>query len=277
MNKIRFHSSSVSVRRNVMILKCYLNILRNKIKPVHIASSSINSVKEWDDIVHRSQPTVVKNLASNWPALSDSSRRWQNLKLLSERVLEDTIVPVEIGSNYMDPNIQKQDILLKSYLQFLDKQASQTSSKYIPRVYLAQHQLNEIPVMKDDVLIPDICKTLKGHMYNSNIWFGGPQGTISPCHYDPFHNILVQIFGEKTVTLAASSYSKELYPAVGTVQKNTSLIDFDSPDYKKHPLFQDVELFQVTLMEGDALYIPFKWWHHCKTNGMSCSVNFWWL
>jgi lysine-specific demethylase 8 len=261
-----------------MIWKRYLNVIRNQINPVQIATSSINSVKEWEDIVNRSQPIIFKNLASHWPAVSDSSRCWQNLKLLSERVLDDTIVPIEIGSSYMDPNIQKQDILLKSYLQFLEKQTWQTRpEKDIPRVYLAQHQLNEIPVMKDDVQIPDICKTLKGHMYNSNIWFGGPQGTISPCHHDPFHNILVQIFGEKTVTLAAPSYTKEMYPAVGTVQKNTSLIDFDSPDYKKHPLFQDVELFQVTLMAGDALYIPFKWWHHCKTNAMSCSVNFWWL
>ena len=40
-----------------------------------------------------------------------------------------------------------------------------------------------------------------------------------------------------------------LYPAVGTVQKNTSLVDIDSPDYEKHPLFRDAKGESVNVEE----------------------------
>ena len=46
-----------------------------------------------------------------------------------------------------------------------------------------------------------------------------------------------------------SALKVNLYPAVGTVQKNTSLVDIDSPDYDKHPLFREAKGESVTVEE----------------------------
>jgi len=164
----------------------------------------------------------------------------------------------------------------------------------MPRIYLAQHNIDEIPILKDDIMIPRICNTGKGSLYRKNIWFGGPQGTVSPCHYDPFHNVLCQVIGEKEVILFDPCHTEALYPALHTVQKNTSQVDISRPDLMTYPLYEDIlrsietkkgivgdaamlSIGRTILYPGDAVYIPFKWWHYCKTSKLSCSINFWWL
>lgn len=102
-------------------------------------------------------------------------------------------------------------------------------------------------------------------------------GSVSPCHYDPYHNVLVQVIGTKKIKRFDLKYSDYLYPAIGTLQKNTSLIDFDCPDYNRFPLACQLQGYEVTLQEGDAIYIPKKWWHYCRADDISCSVNFWWV
>ena len=115
------------------------------------------------------------------------------------------------------------------------------------------------------------------HVCRSNIWLG-PKGVASPCHYDPFHNMLCQVMGTKRVVLFDPGDTDCLYPANGTSQKNTSLIDVSSPDLNKFPLFANIKSGSETTLEpGDALFIPLKYWHYCESTSGSCSVNFWWL
>lgn len=261
----------------------------------------------WKEIHSAHTPVIIRGLAAQWPALADTTRCWANLQALKQRVDEDTVVPIEIGTSYMDKDLQKPHVGLGSMLDYLmlEKQAVEQG----PRIYLAQHELSDIPVMRDDVVTPLMCTTTgKGCLYRSNIWFGGAKGTASPCHIDPFENLLCQVVGTKQVTLFAPALGlSHLYPAVGTVQANTSLVDMEKPNLIVHPLYREaVEMLNAqrsgksnvpapassnvesegttemlggrgTLYPGDAVYVPFKWWHYFKTDEVSCSVNFWWL
>ena len=89
--------------------------------------------------------------------------------------------------------------------------------------------------------------------------------------------MLCQIIGEKKIILFDPKDSNYLYPALGTKQPNTSLVDIETPSIEKFPLFSKAKAIEVTLRPGDALFIPFKYWHYCKSLSNSCSVNFWWL
>ena len=268
----------------------------------------------WNEIYRRQQPVVIRSLVSHWNAVSDPQKRWVDLKRLRDRVFasdhdQSLVVPVEIGDSYMDENLSKDLIkfhdLLDCYIA-TTKSCHDSVGDYIeplsqhsitmPRIYLAQHDIDEVSVLKDDILIPRICSTGKGSMYRKNIWFGSPQGTVSPCHYDPFQNVLCQVIGEKEVILFNPSLTSYLYPALHTVQKNTSQVDISRPDLTKHPLYKEVlslvnsnkggvdlsnasylSVGRTILYPGDAVFIPFKWWHYCKTSKLSCSINFWWL
>jgi len=208
--------------------------------------------------------------------------------------------------------------------------------KSLARWYLAQHDVNSIsPVLSRELQVPSMLSLSsashasdvpaspltqalapkKLSIYRSNLWLGGHAGTASPCHFDPFHNLLVQVYGTKRVILFDPKDSCGLYPAVNTVQRNTSLIrSFEHDDGVgvtassatgsnsnsgaeaeagagarmnignvseappgPFPLYKSVQGFEAILQPGDALYIPFKWWHYCSTNSASCSVNWWYL
>ena len=72
-------------------------------------------------------------------------------------------------------------------MEFIESCPQSTSSGY-----LAQHQLlDQITELRSDILIPDYC-----HCGTSepriNAWIG-PNGTVSPAHQDPEHNIFAQV------------------------------------------------------------------------------------
>ena len=274
----------------------------------------------WSQIYNKQQPVVIRSLISSWNAVSHPSRRWSDLSQLRDRVLtsstecnDSIIVPVEIGDSYMDEKLSKQFIefnhLLDLYMSsgqdchshhYKNNAATNSHEQQVamPRIYLAQYDVDEIHVLRDDIKTPRLCSTGKGSVYKKNIWFGSPQGTISPCHHDPFQNVLCQVVGEKEIIIFDPSLDRYLYPAINTVQKNTSLVDINKPDLNKYPLYKEIlnlvenntdkggnddneahttMIGRTILYPGDAVYIPFKWWHYCKTSTLSCSINYWWL
>lgn len=250
----------------------------------------------FENIYKEGLPVIIKGLINNWPAISDKERRWEDFSRLRSRV-DGVIVPIEYGGDYMSPKTQFKHVDFSSLIEYLESDLQQKKShnhiikdqsntqdtlqgdikRQSTHIYLAQHNLYEIPSILEDVNTPKICETGKGHLYKVNIWLGGVDGVKSPCHYDPFSNILCQVFGTKHVILFHPDQSENLYPALGTIQKNTSLVDFSNPDLVKHPLFEKAIGYEANLNPGDGLFIPYKWWHYCQTNSLSCSVNFWWI
>ncbi len=296
----------------------HARILRNI--PIILVDNKSRNTVCWPDIFKSNQPVIIRGLVSTWPAISNDTRKWSNLVQLKRRIDEDTVVPVEMGNHYMDKNLKKVSVGLGSLLDYF--RLGKESMASIPRVYWAQSELKDVPEMLADVMVPEMCTTTgKGHLYRTNVWFGGALGSVSPCHFDPFYNLLCQVVGTKEVTVFAPEFGHQyLYPAEGTVQKNTSLVDMENPDFTTHPLYAEAlkivnagiepkevsnedgegKVIEITaphgstptiltplshefvgatgmLEPGDAVYIPYKWWHYCSTSSVSASVNFWWL
>ena len=62
--------------------------------------------------------------------------------------------------------------------------------------YLAQHNLFEqIPRLRRDFAIPAL---LAGGVQHMHAWLG-PEGTVTPLHFDSYDNVLVQVVGHKLV------------------------------------------------------------------------------
>jgi lysine-specific demethylase 8 len=227
---------------------------------------------------------VFKGLVANWPSLRDAKNQWSDDNYLRLKELgRDIPVRLEAGRNYMSSKTSVHNVELSAFVESLQQPLPSEPKVAVVdlkecRLFVAQQSIFDIPGMKEDVTpFPAIIKTGKASLYGANLWLCASTGSESPCHFDPYQNILCQVIGTKNVILFPPEQNVNLYPALGTIQKNTSLVDFENPDYNQHPLFQQAEGYHAALQSGDAIFIPRGWWHYISATGISCSVNFWWL
>ncbi|XP_055315488.1 bifunctional peptidase and arginyl-hydroxylase JMJD5 [Sitodiplosis mosellana] len=234
---------------------------------------SIQHFKE--NYFNRSQPVILRDCMSQWPAMS----KWNTINYLLD-VCQNRVIPIEIGKNYTNENWSQDLCKFEDFFrrQFLDDETC-AGSKRIE--YLAQHNLfDQIPTLKNDIFTPEYCCITSRTSDNDidvdiKAWLG-PEGTISPMHIDEKHNLLCQVFGSKRIILAAPDDSVNLYPFDGDMLKNTSQIDAEHLDYDRFPLVRNVKFYSLTLYASEMLYLPPKWWHFVKSLSKSFSVSFWW-
>jgi hypothetical protein len=112
------------------------------------------------------------------------------------------------------------------------------------------------------------------------MWIGN-RVTVA-CHYDMMRNIACVVSGRRRFTLFPPEQVRNLY--IGPIEFTpagapVSMVDFDAPDVARFPDFaKALEHAQVAdLAPGDAIYIPYMWWHHVRSlDPVSALVNYWW-
>jgi len=241
--------------------------------------TSITTTKNYDGIDSKTYRSVIVRNAkdvSMWPA----RKRWIDLADLSRR-FGDRTIPVEIG-NMMLKGKQKWCERLLTVRELVNDYLIPSNRGLISSdkvCYLAQHALFEqLPSLKDDFTPPRFCRL--GVLRRTNAWLG-TRDTVTPLHYDSYHNIFVQVGGVKVVKLIdpTSCHVDSLY-VVGDkkglhAQGNVSEVDVENPDYVRFPLFRKVNVLECVVYPGDILFIPKGWWHHVRSLSTSFSVNFW--
>jgi hypothetical protein len=205
---------------------------------------------------------------------------------------------VEIGGSYGNADTERAEIPMQSYLQYLElfeerhgrtgpedaSEIPKDSSMIISKeelVYMAQTDL--FPSLHKDVAVPDFCQEDShnvghGRLYSVMLWLG-PRGCVSPMHFDPLDNCLMQFVGRKHILLYAPKPGGWHYAGENGQQSNTSPINpEEETTWEHYPLFQQEAPtpMQCVLSPGDLLYIPAKWWHFVRSVDTSASVNVWW-
>lgn len=240
------------------------------------------------DYFNKRKPVVIRGMLNHWPALDPTSGRKWSLQYLNQQAGYRT-VPVEIGKKYTDQTWSQKLITINEFINHYV--INDCKKEGGGKGYLAQYDLlQQIPELRKDISIPDYCSICKQDEFSDsdetdivveqNVWFG-PAGTISPLHFDPKDNILVQVTGCKYIRI----YDKEIPShvisphATDSLLKNTSQVDVEDVDEHKFPDFATSAsdyMSETILYEGDALFIPCHEWHFVKSLTTSFSVSFWW-
>jgi hypothetical protein len=101
-------------------------------------------------------------------------------------------------------------------------------------------------------------------------------------HYDLSHNVACVIAGRRRFTLFPPEQLENLY--VGPLEftlagQPVSMVRLDQPDDVRYPAFREAwRHAQVAeLGPGDALFIPYMWWHHVESlQPFNVLINYWW-
>ncbi|KAI6210022.1 JmjC domain-containing protein [Aphelenchoides besseyi] len=217
------------------------------------------------------KPVIIRGLVSQWPCFG----KW-NFSYLYERCSR-RLVPVELGSSYVDADFQQQLLMFGEYLRdFIAPAKPQQSG------YLAQHRLlDQIPSLRQEILIPDYCALATTSIEAENMepelinCFIGPATTVSPLHSDPRHNFFCQVEGKKFVRLIDPRHSDKIYLHDDFLRANSSQVDVEHPDYNEFPLFREVECEDFVMEAGDCLFIPRRYLHYVRALQPSISISIW--
>ena len=236
-----------------------------------------------EEIRPAGKPVVMRGLAADWPAV-EAARR-------SDRAIVDYLLgfgPTRSVAGIMAPaeeagrffynrdlagfNFTQHQGHLEAFLHELLRIADEPSpdamavqSETIPDLLPGFVEANPMP------LVPQV---------TPRIWLGN-RIHVAP-HYDLKENIGVCLAGRRRFTVFPPEQLPNLYPGpfeLTPAGTPVSMVDPDAPDLECYPRFAEAwtHARQATLEPGDALYLPYAWWHGVEAlEPVSILVNYWW-
>lgn len=237
-----------------------------------------------DQILPAAKPVVFRGLVAHWPVVQAGLRSPQALADYVKRLDRGSSVNAMFGSPGMGGrfhynedlsgfNFRRGPVRLSAALDLLLEYAGEETPSSLAVQSVPTREAT--PSFEHENPMP-----LLGPAVEPRLWIGNAV-TVS-AHHDPSENIACVVAGRRRFTLFPPEQVSNLYmgpfeltPAGPAI----SMVDFDAPDLERFPRFQRAleEALVVDLEPGDALYIPYLWWHHVRsTLQLNMLVNYWW-
>lgn len=245
--------------------------------------AGVDAARFRDEVLPIGQPVVFRGLVKDWPVVRAGA---DPVALAAYMKRFDQGAP--IGALFGPPgiagrfhynadlsgfNFRQGPVKLSAALDLLldyarEAQPSALAVQSVPvRANLPGFEAeNPMPVLENAV--------------EPRVWIGN--AVTVAAHHDPSENIACVVAGKRRFTLFPPDQVANLYmgpfeltPAGAAI----SMVDFDKPDLTRFPRFAEAmkHAVVVELEPGDALYIPYLWWHHVRsTEPVNMLVNYWW-
>lgn len=130
--------------------------------------------------------------------------------------------------------------------------------------------------------VPPLPPVLRGAVpeeaLTSRLLWVAANGSCSPLHYDLSEGLLGQLHGSKRFLLFRHRFGGEFYdhPAGHAHDRQSRVDSAVRPDTDRFPLFAGVPAAQAVVRAGDAIFIPYGWYHQVESEGESVSVTYRW-
>lgn len=236
------------------------------------------------EIVPAGQPVVLRGLADDWPVVRAARQ--------SDAALVDYVRPFDVGRKvrlsvsppgdegrfYFDGAQARFNFAndTETVSQALNWLAANGGAPNAPTVYIQALGIAEaLPGF--DV---DNAMDLVTSPHGARLWIGNRVRTQT--HFDPSFNVAVVCAGRRRFTLFPPDQTPNLYPGPFDLSPGgvpVSLPALEAPDFALYPRFAEALAVAQTaeLEPGDALFIPYAWWHHVQSlSGLNMLVNYWW-
>ena len=253
-------------------------------QPVRVVTG-VDRARFEAEILPARQPVVMKGLVCDWPVVQaaqesnaavtgmfkrlDTSGKLANISILP---------PIRKGRFFYNDDLTGYNFMVdqSTVSALLDRLLENEAREDFVTIYAQSLILADyMPAFEADHPLAMLASST-----GPRLWLGNRVRTQT--HFDPAHNIACAVAGKRRFTLFPPDQIDNLYPgpfdfAPGGVP--VSMVPLENPDFGKYPLFaQALEQAQYADLEpGDALYIPYAWWHHVQSQtGFNALVNYWW-
>lgn len=230
------------------------------------------------------EPLLLKGYVEHWPAVQQAR---QSPQALAHYLLGfDAGQPLE--AMIADPREQGRLFYREDLSQFnftrmrgflpdaLDILASQSRQRHPAAFYVGSTAIPEFfPGLERDCRVPGLPAEV-----SPNLWLGN--ATLVATHNDLARNIACVASGRRRFTLFPPEQEPDLYIADQPKTpggRPVSRVNLRRPDLSRFPRFERAlaRARVADLEPGDALYMPFRWWHNVESFGpLNLLVNFWW-
>ena len=229
------------------------------------------------------RPAVLRGIAANWPAV-DAARTGDRTiaDYLKARAASRPVAAIAAAPSAGGRFFYTDDV---SRLNFV--KASGTLDAFLEDLLRAA-DMPDPPAMA--VQSEDIAKLMPSFGQDNTlailphvpprVWIGN-RIRVAP-HYDAKENVAVCVAGRRRFTLFPPSQIANLYPGpfeLTPAGTPVSMVDLKNPDLDRYPRFAEAaeHALEATLEPGDAIYIPYGWWHGVESlEAVSILVNYWW-
>jgi hypothetical protein len=237
-----------------------------------------------EEVRPAAQPVVLRGLGRDWPAVVAARASAEEgvgyLKRFSHPQPVSAILgePSIEGRFFYTPDLKGLNFVrgqtpLGPFLDRLlrDRDHAQPYAMAIQSVPLPQLLPGFADANESGLLPPAVVPRM---------WLGNAIRVAT--HYDLMENIGVVVMGRRRFTLFPPDQIANLY--MGPLELTPagtpiSLVDPDAPDLDRYPRFAEAAKVgrSATLEPGDAIYIPFHWWHAVVSlDPVNAFVNYWW-
>ena len=238
----------------------------------------------WERIFPTHQPAILRGVVRSWPAVAQG--------LESPQALARYLLGMEQGAPAAlltaAPSIEGR------FFYREDMRGTNFERRVAPLSVglqaLLTHLDNPQPpaIYVESAPLPDCLPTFtKSHnlaLLNPTIvpriWIGNAVKVQT--HYDYQSNIACVVAGRRRFTLFPPDQLANLYVGpwdITLAGVPVSMVRLEAPDLERYPRFRTaLQHAQVAdLGPGDALFIPYAWWHHVESlTPFNVLVNYWW-
>jgi histone arginine demethylase JMJD6 len=231
-------------------------MVKSEPSPLSIDKRDSISRKEFiKDYVEVSKPVILTQAAKSWKAMGKFTPQYFKEKYGDRK---KTIKGVEY-----------------TFAELIDRIMISTPENPAPYPFNLDIE-HDIPELKEDIkpelafgkidrinhpLLPRFM--LRGTALYE-IFFGGNGSCFPYLHYDMLcmNTQITQVYGSKEFIFFPPEQGKYLYPTADNPK--LSPIDVFNPDYEKYPLYRNAQPLRVTVLEGETLFFPTRWWHSAR-------------
>ena len=237
-----------------------------------------------EEILPAGKPVVLRGLVRDWPSVRAGRT--------SPAAMADYLRPLSAGGNVRlmtgDPSIEGRFLynadltgvnftttmtrfgeVLTRLLEYLDEPGP-------PAIYAGAIPIPEqLPHFGRDNALALVDPAAEAKIWLSN------RVTVQT-HFDMSCNIACVVAGHRRFTLFPPEQLENMY--IGPLEFTLagppiSMVRLEAPDLVKYPRFSEaLAASQYAELEpGDALFIPYMWWHHVESRDpFNVLVNYWW-